>query len=295
MLTADGCQDVLQLDGPSCCPPPLCGNDLCCTLVAFMNLLPHGPLWDYWKAKAISYFESMDDPAECPLLQDPDCPSLVLHAIYAALKLRSYVHGALWPALRESNPSTAVTTLDDHLARLQWEDCYNQHCRSVLLGELTPYEVMGVCGPIFCEPNFPPELICAIKRNVAIALTRAQMGVIRNLCGLNWIIEPLGAEVTALTPYVPQPEPDPEEPCNSMCPEGVQLRLCNTRDWIEGCPSGDVCETLQPLPHVTAYWDWGCDKPAGLPDRIWPGVLAAECIVRSMLPANCPPNIVRCC
>ena len=49
---------------------------------------------------------------ECPLLQDPACPSLVLHSIYTVLKLRHVVHGALWLALRESNPYTAVTTLD---------------------------------------------------------------------------------------------------------------------------------------------------------------------------------------
>ena len=48
----------------------------------------------------------------------------MLHSIYTVLKLRSYVHGPLWAALRESNPYTAVTTLDYHLERLQWEDCY---------------------------------------------------------------------------------------------------------------------------------------------------------------------------
>src|SRR5262245_10143951 len=119
MLTADGCQEVLDLDEPSCCPPPLCGNDLCCTFVAFFHLLPSGPLWDFWKQAAISYFQyNPDDPMECPLLQDPKCPSLILHAIYTVLKLRYMVHNGLWPALRESNVYTAVTTLDDHLRRL---------------------------------------------------------------------------------------------------------------------------------------------------------------------------------
>src|SRR5262245_48354560 len=141
MLTADGCQGTAEIDYAGCCMPPLCGNDLCCTFVAFFNLLPSGPLWDYWKQKAISYFASHDDPAECPLLQDPDCPSLILHAIYTVLKLKHVVNNALWPALRESNVYTAVTTLDAHLERLQWEDCYNQHCRQVLLGEITPYEI----------------------------------------------------------------------------------------------------------------------------------------------------------
>ena len=302
-----------------CCPPPLCGNDLCCVFVAFFNLLPSGPLWDYWKEAAISYFQRSDDPAECPLLKNPQCPSLVLHAIYTVLRLRSVVHGGLWVAFRESNPYTAITTLDYHLQRLQWEDCYNQHCRSVLLGELTPLEVMGECGPIFCPPDYPPELECAVKRNVAIALTRANMGVIKNLCGINWIIEPLGAEIRPVypVPCVDPPDPVPlypeqDVPCVETSDEEIDkerrcidcdpsvcgdaaFEVCHTRDWLHGCPSGDVCETLVPLPKIPAYWDWGCDRPAGLPERVWPAVLAAECIVRSMMPATCSSNITRCC
>ena len=281
---------VAEIDDPSCCPPPLCGNDLCCTFVAFMNLLPSGPLWDYWKAAAISYFESdPDDPSQCPLLQDPRCPSLVLHAIYTVLKLRTVVHGALWPALRESNPVTAITTLDFHLSRMQWEDCYSQHCREVLTDELTPLEVWTECGPMFCPPDYPPELENALKHNVAVALTRANMGVIKNLCGINWIIEPLGAELKPIYVYTS------DNPCALLCTDNPQFEICNSRDWIEGLPSGDICETQMPWPQIPAYWDRGCDRPAGLPDRVWPGVLAAECIVRSMLPPACPTNITRCC
>lgn len=295
MLTADGCQDVLQLSNNYCCPPPLCGNDMCCTIVAFLNLLPSGPIWTYWKEKAISYFESNDDPAECPMLQDPSCPSIVLHAVYSAFKLQRIVHGALWPALRESNPYTAVTTLDDYLTRLRWEDCYKQHCRSVTSSGITPYEVMGPCGPVFCDPPIPEELLCAVKRNVAIALTRLQRGIIRNLCGINWVIEPLKAELRPWLPYQLPPEPDPENYCTSMCPTGVKFRVYPTSDWLDGCYAGDVCKTLEPLPQVQAYWDWGCDRPAGTVEQIWPGILAAECIVRSILPPTCPTNIVGYC
>ena len=57
-LGADGCVPFAVIDDPSCCPPPLCGNDLCCTFVAFFNLMPSGPLWDYWKAAAIDWFSA---------------------------------------------------------------------------------------------------------------------------------------------------------------------------------------------------------------------------------------------
>lgn len=296
-LTADGCQDILVDDSIYCCPPPLCGNDLCCTFVAFFQMLPTGPLWDYWKAQAVSYFQRSSNPAECPIVQDPACPSIILHSIYTVLKLKALVHNALWPAFRESDPNTAITTLDNHLARLQWEDCYEQHCRSVLLGEITPLEMWSDCGPVFVPPDYPPELICALKRNIAIALTRAQMGTIKNLCGLNWIIEPLGAEIhpvfTRPPGYVPPP-PNPCDPPDYACND-VEFQICYTRDWLEGCSDGDVCDTLTPLPKVQAYWYWPCNASASLPQVVWPGLLAAECIVRSMLPSWCPSKITRCC
>lgn len=315
-LTADGCQEVLVPTDLGCCPPPLCGNDLCCTFVAFFNLLPSGPMWDFWKAEAITYFQSNDDPAECPLVANPQCPSIVLHSIYTVLKLRKVVHDGLWVALRESSPYTAVTTLDDHLRRLQWEDCYAQHCRSVLLGEITPLELWSPCGPIFCPPDYTPELELALKKNIAIALTRAGMGVVKNQCGINWVIEPLGAEIISdpitLIPCVDPPDEfDPPPDCVDPPDEFDRPKNCDdcdpsvckdqafiirpTRDWIEGVGSGDVCDANKPFPRVPSSWDRSCDKPAGLPDKVWPGVLAAECIVRSMLPPACPSNITREC
>lgn len=290
MLSADGCVDVVEIDDPSCCPPPLCGNDLCCTFVAFFNLLPSGPMWDYWKEQAIRYFASNADPAQCPLVTDPECPSLILHTIYSVLKLRLMVFTALWPALRESNPYTAITTLEAWLERLGWEDCFRTHCRSPMLGELTPYEIMTPCGPEYCDVPLPPDLDAAVKRAIAIALTRANMGIIKNLCSINWVIEPLGAR---LDPIPVDPDEGGEwtvEPCAAV-PNFVIVR---TRDWIEGAGDGDVCCTQCPPPQIPAYWG-ECGKPAGLPEVIWPGVLAAECIVRALLPATCPTNIMRSC
>jgi hypothetical protein len=118
------------------------------------------------------------------------------------------------------------------------------------------------------------------------------MGVIKNLCGINWIIEPLGAEIKPVT--TPRPTHPIFDPCDPFNCSDAAFEICNTRDWLEGPGSGDICETQMPLPQVPAYWDRGCDRPLGLPDRIWPAVLAAECIVRSMLPP-CVTNITRCC
>lgn len=295
VLSADGCVESAIVPTTDCCPPPLCGNDLCGMFCAFIDMLPSGPMWDYWKRKATSYFTEGDNASECNPVVDPDCPSLVQHSIYTVLKLRDIVHNALWPALRESNPYSAQETLDDWLARLQWEDCYNQHCRSVLLGDLTPYEIQGPCGPIFCPPDIPQELIDAVKRATVIALTRAQMGVIKNLCGLNWIIEPLGAEIRPVNPVVTPINPDP---CVSKCPDNIQFEICHTSDTLPGLydPEQEVCESRRDRPEIPAVWTRDeCDTPAGLPAEIWPGVLVAECIVRSLMPRTCPNNITRCC
>jgi hypothetical protein len=292
--SADGCVPFVVPEETGCCPPPLCGNSLCGTFCAFLNLLPSGPMWDLHKAAAISYFQDNDDPAQCPLLKDPSCPSLVLHAVYSVMKLKLMTYTALWPAFRESNPYTAVATLDAWLERLKWEDCWESQCRTVVGEELSPLQVWSPCGPITCVVEFPEELTCAVKRGVAIALTRAQMGVIKSTCGINWIIEPLGA---VLKPIYPPPSVDnsPPDPCASMCAKDVSFQVCPTGDFLEGCDDGDPCTTQEGAPPVQAYWDQDCDRPAGLPERVWPGLMAAVCIVRSMMPPSCVSNVKMCC
>ena len=294
-LGADGCVEVNGAVATGCCPPPLCGNDLCGMFCAFINILPSGPMWDFWKAKSTNYFINTGDPDVCDAVVDPHCPTLIQHAIYCVLKLRDVVHNALYPALRESNPTTAETSLDLWLERLHWEDCYKQHCRSVLLGDITPYEIPGPCGPIYCEFELPEEVSCAVKRGIVIALTRANMGVIKNLCGINWIIEPLGAQIKPkLKPTHPIAPPPNDDPCASNCDE-VEFEICPTGDTLPGCLDTDTCSTNMVRPQVPAVISYGCDVPAGLPAEIWPGVIAAECIVRSLMPSTCPNNIHRCC
>ncbi len=294
--TADGCQEVAVPVSSGCCPPPLCGNDLCCTFVAFMNQLPSGPLWDFWKAKAIDLYRN-PNPNPCPL--DFECPSIILHAIYCVLKLKSLIHDGLWPAYREASPFTAVTQVDYWLDLVGWEDCYRQACRPQYHKLPTPYEIMSDCGPMFCDVPLPPELLAALKMNTLRALARAQMGVIKSLCGINWVIEPLHAVVTSATPQPPNPSPPLPDAnqCQGYCPDGITFIISPVGDTMDGVPSGDVCDQQGSSP-IQAWYDWGCwdQKPMGLPDIIWPGVLAAECIVRSMMPLKCPPlTLIRSC
>jgi hypothetical protein len=283
-LGADGCVPCVEIDSTKqsnadCCPPSLC-MDICSTVCSFIDILPCGPMWDYWKAAAISHFTGSPN---CEPAYSDKCPSLVQHAIYVVFKLQDAVN-ALWVALRESNPSTAEVTLDAWLERLKWEDCYRQHCRPVLHDELTPYELPGPCGPVFCEFPFGDELECAIKRALVISLTRAQMGGVKNLCGINWIIEPLGAKLCPLSPLT-------DDCCD------VAFEICKICDYLPGClPAGaGPCDPTAERPMVPAWTSYGCNVPAGLPETIWPGVVAAECIVRSLMPHTCKNNITRCC
>lgn len=297
-LGADGLQTVGLIESDACCPP-ICGAELCALICSFIQLLPSGPMWDYHKARAMSYYnQSGVNPCE-PACPPPfPCPSLVQHAIYAAIRLQSFVQGALWQVFREQSAYTATElTLDAWLESLQWEDCYNQHCRSVLLGELSPYEVAGDCAPVFCPPTVSAALQCAIKKALIIALSRQQMGVIRTLNGLNWIIEPLGAELRPATEeemeqYVSDCDAD-DPVCCCATPHFI---LCNVGDTLPACNSifCDNDPSLIQLP-VSMVIDRGCEAQAGLPRLLYPSVLAAECILRSLLPYNCPNTIHRCC
>ncbi len=284
ILTADGCQEASNIRfEDACCPPPLCELDYCAMACAFINLLPSGPLWDRPKAEALSRYPSAG-PAACAPAPAPEmgCQSLVAYAIYMSQILVDLLRNALAPTLREADPYTAVTTLDDWLDRLGWQDCYATQCRSVLLGDLTPYEIMGECGPIFCPVASPPELELAVKRGIVIALSRANMGGIKTLYWLNWVIEPLGAKIEGRNILTAD--------CDT-----VQFTISRISDTLPAVIDG-YCLPEAAAETVPADITRGdCDRPAGAPEVIWPGIVAAECIVRSMLPNNCPNNIFRSC
>jgi len=293
-IGADCQTDEAVLAADECCPRDVCEVDLCGLMCSFIGLLPNGPLWDKAKAKGLDTFREYTwcDPY-CP---DPDpCYTLVNYAAYNGQRLHHLITTALWPAIRESSPETAVTTLDDWLERLGWQDCYNSACRDPKLGELTPYEVMGACGPIYCPIETPPELECAVKRGIARALKRLRMGIVPNMCTINWVIEPLGARIDSF----------PEDciidgvlyPSELDCCRGARWRICGIDGTIEACP-GELCTAERTLPRInTLVTRDPCNSPAGSIELLRPNVLAAECIVRSLLPqwSSCEANnLVRC-
>lgn len=333
ILTADGCVDdreVAQLAASNCCLRSLCDLNACAMMCIFVKLLPNGPLWDRAKSVALERFSAPTCDANgqtlyCDPNPDDECRTMVDFAAYTGYRFYHLLLEALWPALRESNPATAVTTQQEWLDRLGWEDCFNNACRSNLLGPLTPFEQepaadSDTCVPTFIGSDVPADLQCAVNRGIILALKRLQMSPIPNLCGINWVIEPLGA---VLTPYrVLERANDCEkctnfsgdirDPCNipadaQFYPVAERFEICKTSETIEAC-QGELCSDQVPQ-SIQAWYITEVENcldardTCHIPDdqnfmKVYPGVLAAQCIALSMLPTDLcvsQPPIVRCC
>jgi hypothetical protein len=205
-----------------------------------------------------------------------------MHAVYSGHKLHSLIRDVLWPVLRESNPATAYDSIDDWLDRLGWQDCFKCACDCVDAdagATLPPYELLQPNGYTICCPDEAPAgLTLAVKRGVIIALYRLQHGIIANLDSINFVISSLGAKLTP--DFAAMPDPC----CNQV------FTICQTSDAIPAVTPTDCnIQKSNDNPTVQAWWPLTCD---GIGDnrRIYPGVLAAECIVRSILGASVKIN-----
>lgn len=287
-----------------------CGgcNDIPCAdkfgyVCSFLDVLPTGPMWDLPKAEVRQVLEATGDVPVDGL----GCNSMVTYAVYMGQLLHYYVTEVLGQTLREADPCTAVNTLDDWLDRTGWQDCYRNACRPDFIASISPYESDNAdCGGTsYCATQFPDEFERALKHGILMAMQRFRMGVIRNLEGINFVIEPLGAQMSAVfTPEVQAYLADPtacECPDNTDCGCGVSCPPCwcdditfevtNIGDTLPGAPTADsFCG--DPPPTVAALQDYtNCTD--NTVTQLYPGVIAAECIIRAMLPQQCPNIIFR--
>lgn len=271
-----------------CCPDPLC-VPFCTTACAFVDLLPTGPMWDRQKTDAIAML------TECGGGADPNaCPSMANYAIYGAAVLHDMLENILQPTLREANPRTASATLDDWLDRYGWQDCFRSSCRSDYLAILSPYERLNDCGSYYCPTDYSDEFECAMKHAILLSLVRMQRGVIKNLDGINWVIEPLGARVSPMRPWPEDVQAFLAGSCETdgapcFCDE-VTLQICPTVQELPGCPD-NTCGPNTAVPVSASQWyECGGEPPV----LLYPAVIAAECIVRAMLPRKCPNILFQC-
>lgn len=300
ILTADGCvSEVGALTSEGCCPIEPCMVDACTLMCSFVSLLPNGPLWDRAKVERMQRYAN--DPCGPACLPSPgECASVVDYAIYSGYQLDYLIKGPLWSALREASPETAVETLDSWLQMYGWVDSWESVCRDRRLGP-SPFEC-GIIDPPLdaCDANFSPiyvpeiplQLDLAVKRGIVRALSRLQMSPIKNLCGINWVIEPLGAFLR------------PAEAVGECCTD-VRWEICNLADTLESvppkhCVSGQNTSQIQawfPMQSLVFNPATGQCEPTGEATlHIWPGILAAQIIALSLMPTarDCSQFISRC-
>lgn len=284
-LGADGFLPFMAATaGDGCCPDPLC-LDVCDAICSFVGLLPNGPMWDAQK-DAARRSECGDDPA-------PDCPSMSQYAAYVAKIMQDHITTILWPAIREASPRTAVTTLDDWLDRYGWEDCFRNNCPASYVSMFNPYLTAAYCGPEYFPTQFPADFECALRHGILQSLVRMSHGVVNNLDGINWIIAPLGAVLRPVSPWPDEVLAYLRGQCTSDGPpcwcDVVRLELCNAGSAIAGCPPVECGGVAVPVPASQNY-----TTGTGSVIQIYPAVVAAECIVRAILPRQCPNIIFRC-
>lgn len=279
-------RNIAEFPQDLCCSDPLCIDEVTMSC-AFIDLLPSGPLWDRQKSEAR---EAIIENGGIPDGTSDifSCPSMVTYTVYVSQVLHDMVQNVLTPSVRESQPYTASSSLDDWLERLGWVDCYRSNCRSLFAGKQSPYErpIEDCPGQTeYCPAEFDPEFERAMKHAIIQSLERSRRGVIRNIEGLNWIIAPLGVELRLPTVF---PEPvqdwldgnceteDGGIPC--WCLE-AKLELHRIVDVLP-CAPGDICESSScTVPYEQLYV---CE---GLEDQIvCPALIAAECIVASIIP-----------
>lgn len=262
----DGMTPKGVLKGDDCCPPSFADIDACEIATAYIGLLPKGPLWDRAKFESVMMIRDGQTCSAC--WQEDHCPTMVDYAVNIGESLANVIMTTLWPAYRESDPFTAATSTGDWLERFGFNNCFESDCRPASLGALTPLEYMGECGPIRVDIRYSPATRIAYESALIKSLERLSFGIIKNIAAINFVIEPLKVRVIPVVT---------ETPCES--PE-LCVRLEKTSDFFEGI-NLDACG--KPT-QITAYVDRDVYRlPAELPRYIWPGHLAAECIVRSLL------------
>lgn len=275
-LGLDGWTEIGALPSDGCCAPSLDDVDPCILGRAMISLLPSGPLWD--RAK-IAGFAACAPRQDCHTVDDCGCAcppcdpngagatSLVGYAKFLGVMMYDVIADALLPSIREANPNTAVTTVDDWLDQYKWQSCFETLCNTACIGIAGPYVVAeGTRRLAFCPPNVPEPLNSAYRQALVRALSRLSRNPPHNLGGINWVISTLGARLTVDTGATL------ETGTATCCPAP---RFCLS-------PTSDVLPLMDRHGATTDVQSWYRES-CYLETKIRPGMLAAHCIALSMM------------
>lgn len=172
----------------------------------------------------------------------------------------------------------------------------------------------------YVDPVYPEELILSVKRGIVIALHRARLRPIATADAINFVIAPLGAYVepdgptlnpwdnpadqalAAKRPVCPDPPIDcngcapgsfiaPEPPCYRWTPE-IKLSVRNDGFTLPAVRRATFWDCWKPIGKRASGTECIVDECASVDAsvfdpctnrRIYPGVLAAVCVINSML------------
>lgn len=330
VLGIDGkvCQAALPRD--NCCPPSLCQIDECGLICNLINTLPRGPLWDRAKIEALQAVSadcggSLTLPCHSivshSVYAGKKLYNLLMDALWPALRESSpySAYDTLddWLVRLGWQDCFDCACRSPDIAGLS-------PLEVIYTGEITPTPgpcdgTMTIGSPdAVCPPTlgdirhcftitYPDDLACAVKRATAIALHRLSMGVVKNVDSINFVIAELGARIVPGT--VTEADIDCDlgadgtgtdmlpDCANNFKQKRASFTLEKTSEFLTRCFK-DLCYPNVPPSHppLPAYYDAtvtipGDPGPSVL--RVYPGMLAAECIVRSLMPPGARISLIR--
>ncbi len=356
--TIDGPQPLGVIPSDNCCPPSLCNIDYCGFICSFLQYLPKGPIWDYWRNSRYNDIINSDGACVVGSCYDNPCLTIIDHAIYTAKKLLYVLQNPLQTAVWEANPLTAFNTRQHWLNVYGWEDCFDGPNAIAALGFPTPYQ--AVCNALLpsapCtsesvlyqmspsingNPNpvvdisalvkaaCPSNLLLAVQYGIVKALKRLEIGIIPTQDSINFVLESLGVSIAIEIT-------DPINNCagcfqiSGALPDCVMQDDCSQMTGTEACepyrpcmtvtmsllnngtiPAGPgiteplTCETERIFGNQTIQASYNfagvampvtIDCPAGTiagAGTIYPAMMAAECILLSVIPSNVNYSIIR--
>lgn len=326
-LGIDGRTLATNLPGGGCCPPSICDIDPCAFVCEFLNLLPSGPLWDEAKEKAVLAVKTgfCDEDTCVPT----HCHTIVDHAVYSARKLWSFLRMFLQPVVQESSPFTAVDAMDFWLEALGWSDCTaceGEPTISSILSQCPPELASAVRrGLVIALARLQLQPIATVD-SINFVIQELGVELTPEFSVDPWASLANGVELTAGDL---QPEDEIDCACVAIdCEDQGQGENCVIRPRLNyslrphsrtlrkvaplpcphsaaQCPDGrqvTPCTTCE-CEFVEAYFD-PCGPGAGEPCerggragnnpptlRLWPGAIAALCIVKAMVPDQANTNI----
>lgn len=356
----DGTQPLGVIPSDGCCPPSLCNIDYCGFICSFLQYLPKGPIWDFWRNSRYNDIINSNRSCVVSSCYDNPCLTIIDHAIYTAKKLLSILQNPLQTAIWEANPLTAFNTRQYWLETFGWEDCFEGPDAFKKLGFPTPYQ--AVCNALLphdpCSidttlyqmsptingnPNpvidisaqvkaaCPPDLLLAVQYGILKALKRLEIGIIPTQESINFVLAPLGCAINiALTdPVCIDPDDCNPNQMSGTVLECVMVSDCNQMTASSPCApyrpcmtvnlyivDGDLaagpgitrfltCETVklfgneripQTYQFAGIHMPVTLDCPEGTiagAGTIYPALMAAECILLSLIPSNLNYTIKR--